>query len=84
MDTDSARHLLQVMIEYFETGNKTTDSVAKSILEYDFEYSDFWQEEIKKLKSGVEWSGIRAVEADILVAGLRWVEKMLENRVLGK
>jgi len=84
MDTNRARRLLQVMIEYFETGNKTTDSVAKSILESDFEYSDFWQEEVKNLKSGVDWSGVRAVEADILAAGLRCIQTMLENRGMEK
>ena len=77
MDTFQARRLLQVMIEYFETGNQATDSVAKMILSSDFEYSDFWQQEMKDLKSGVEWTGIRAVEAEILVAGLRYIDKML-------
>ena len=80
MDTTSARRLLQVMIEYFETGNQTTDGVAKMILASDFEYSDFWQQEMKHLKSGVEWSGIRTVEAEILVAALRHINELLDRR----
>jgi hypothetical protein len=77
MDTTNARRLLQVMIEFFETGNQTTDSVAKLILESDFEDSDFWQQEVKKLKSGTEWSGVRAAEADILVLALRHIREMV-------
>jgi hypothetical protein len=77
MDTTSARRLLQVMIEFFETGNQTTDSVAKLILESDFEDSDFWQQEVKKLKSETEWSGVRAAEADILVLALRHIREMV-------
>ena len=79
MDTFRAQRLLQVMIEYFETGNKTTDGVAKMILASDFTYSDFWQKEMKDLKSGVEWSGIRTVEAEILIAALRHIDKMLDH-----
>ena len=77
MDTTSARRLLQVMIEFFETGNQTTDSVAKLILESDFEDSDFWQQEVKKFKSGTEWSGVRAAEAEILVLALRHIREMV-------
>jgi hypothetical protein len=80
MDTINARHLLHVMIEYFETGNKITDGAAKSILASDFEYSDFWQQVIQNLKNGVEWSGIRAVEADIMVSALRHIDMLLDDR----
>lgn len=81
MDTTTARHLLQVMIEYFATGNQTTDGMAKLILESDFEYSDFWQQAVKEFKSGVEWSGIRAAEADLVVLALRHIEGMLDARL---
>jgi len=80
MDAFRAKRLLQVMIEYFETGNKTTDGVAKMILASDFEYSDIWRQEMKDLKSGVEWSGVRTVEAEILIAALRHIDKMLDLR----
>jgi len=76
MDTTSARRLLQIMIEFFETGNQTSDSVAKLILESDFEDSDFWQKEVKKFKSGTEWSGVRAAEADIVALALRHIREM--------
>ena len=36
MDSTTATHLLQVMIEYFEAGNQQTDAVAKSIISYNF------------------------------------------------
>jgi hypothetical protein len=35
---------------------------------------------MKNLKSGVDWSGIRTVEAEILVAALRHIAEMLDHR----
>ena len=79
MDRTAALHLLQVMIDFFETGNKQTDSAAKAIIESDFEYLDGWQSEIRLLKAEGEWSGVRAPEADIVARKLHAIQEMLED-----
>ena len=78
IDRTAALHLLQVMIDYFETGNKQTDSAAKAIIESDFEYLDGWQTEIRRLKAEGDWSGVRAPEADIVARNLHVIQEILE------
>ena len=79
MDSTTATHLLQVMIEYFEAGNQQTDAVAKSIIESDFEYLENWQAEIRRCKAEGEWTGLRAPEAEILASALGTVQKLLKD-----
>ncbi len=76
MDERTALHLLQAMIDYFEAGNQESDGAAKAILETDFEYRDRWRAEIKGLLAGVEWTGLRAPEADIVAAALRCLQRL--------
>jgi len=79
MDRTTAIHLLQVMIDYFEAGNQHTDTVAKSIIESDFEYLENWQAEIRRCKAEAEWTGLRAPEAEILASALSTVQKLLKD-----
>lgn len=79
MDKTGALRLLQALIEYFEAGNKTSDTIAKDILDSDGENLDFWQKEIQQLKNGADWTGLRAPEADILVLALRQINKMIDK-----
>ena len=79
MDKAAALHLLQVMIDYFEAGNKQTDSAAKAIIESDFDYLDTWQAEIRRLKAEGEWSGVRAPEADIVARSLHTIQELREG-----
>ena len=79
MDRTDALHLLQTMIDYFEAGNQQTDAAAKDIIESDFEYLDSWQAEIRRRKAEGEWTGLRAPEAEIVVAALHTMQKMLDD-----
>lgn len=79
MDRTDTLHFLQAMIDYFEAGNRQTDAVAKYIIESDFEYANKWQAEIKRCKAEGEWTGLRAPEAEIVVAALRSMQKMLDD-----
>ena len=79
MDRTAALYLLQAMIDYFEAGNKQTDSAAKAIIESDFDYLDNWQAEIRRLKAEGEWSGVRAPEADIVARSLHTIQELLES-----
>jgi len=65
------------MIDYFEAGNRETDRAAKDILESDFEFKTFWEEEIERLQQGEEWTGLRAPEAELVVEALRRLQGML-------
>ena len=84
MDRTAALHLLQVVIDYFEAGNKQTDSAAKAIIESDFEYFDGWQAEIRRFKAEGEWTGVRAPEADIVARNLHAIQEMLEDLPIGE
>lgn len=77
MDRDTALHLLQTLIDYFEAGNKETDSVAKDILDFDADFKEKWAEEIRRLLSSGDWSGLRAPEAEIIAAALHHLQQML-------
>jgi len=79
MDRDTALHLLQTLIDYFEAGNKETDHVAKDILAYDFEFQEKWSEEIKRLLSGGDWSGLRAPESEIIAIALHHLQQILSE-----
>ena len=79
MDKNTALHVLQTMIEYFEAGNKETDAAAKAIIEWDFEYTDYWEEKMRLYRQGGEWTGIRSVEAEMVAAALRDMQTLLEK-----
>lgn len=79
MDERTARHLLQQMIDYFEAGNQESDGAAKAILASDSQYRAQWQREITELLAGVDWTGLRAPEADIVAAALRCLQRLLPN-----
>lgn len=76
----TAEHILQLLIEYFEAGNKETDAAAKAIIETDCDYSAIWQEEMKRYRQGGEWTGIRAVEAEMLAAALQNIKTRLDRQ----
>ena len=80
MDMNDSLHLLQTMIDFFEAGNQETDAAAKAIIESDFEYSANWEAEIKRFREGTDWTGLRAPEAEIVVATLRHLQQMLGER----
>ena len=77
MERYASLRLLQTMIDFFEAGNRQTDTAAKAIIESDFEYSEKWQQEIERLREGKEWTGLRAPEAEIVAQALRSVQEML-------
>ena len=79
MDEAAVLHLLHAMIDYFEAGNRETDGAAKNILSSDFEYKAYWEEVIKRLQQGEEWTGLRAPEAEIIAAALRQLQGMLSG-----
>lgn len=79
MDKNTALHVLQTMIEYFEVGNKETDAAAKAIIEWDFEYAEFWEERMRQYRQGGNWTGIRAVEAEMVALALRDIQALLEQ-----
>ncbi len=75
MDQIDTKRVIELLIEYFETGNKETDTVAKLILQSSPDYRTHWQEEVQRIQSGIDWTGIRAVEADILVSALQQLQE---------
>jgi hypothetical protein len=76
MEQKAHRHLLQTMIDYFATGTKESDKAAKAIIDWDFEYLPYWQEEIKRRRDAGEWTGVRAPEADIVVSALQALQQV--------
>ena len=79
MDRTDALHLLQTMIDYFEAGNQQADAAAMDIIASDFKHLDSWQAEIRRRKAEGEWTGLRAPEAEIVVAALQIMQKMLNG-----
>ncbi len=80
MEMDDSLHLLQAMIDYFEAGNPEADAAAKAIIESDFEYSDHWQAEMEELLRGVQWSGLRGPEAELVASALRLIQQRIAER----
>lgn len=76
MDARAALQLLQAMIDYFEAGNQESDAVAKAILASDFAATGKWRGLVKELQEGAEWTGLRAPEAEIMVAALRRLQEL--------
>ncbi|MCK9294510.1 MAG: hypothetical protein M0P70_05455 [Desulfobulbaceae bacterium] len=79
MEKITAHHVLQLLIEYFAAGNKETDAAAKAIIEWDSEYRAIWQGEMQRYREGTDWTGIRAVEAEMLAAALQEIKTRLEQ-----
>ena len=79
MDKNIALHVLQTMIEYFEVGNKETDAAAKAIIEWDFEYTDYWKEKLRQYMRSGDWTRIRAPEAELVALALRDIQALLEQ-----
>lgn len=79
MESRDALRLLQTMIDYFEAGNRETDAAAKAIIESDIEYGENWQRQIKGLRQGVAWTGLRSPEAELVAAALHSIQQMLEE-----
>lgn len=75
MKNNDSDKVLQLLIEYFETGNTQTDAVAKIILQSSSEYKEYWSEKLDQFQNGIEWTGIRTVEAEILTTALRQLQK---------
>lgn len=75
MDRNRKERLLQTLIDYFEAGNRESDHVAKTIIEWDSEHLPDWREEIQRLRTAGEWTGLRAPEADIIAASLRSLQR---------
>ncbi len=74
MDTEETKKIqrvLNTLIDYFEAGNPESDAAAKAILVADSEYEDYWRPEIEKFQCGVEWTGLRGPEAELLSGRLR-------------
>jgi hypothetical protein len=79
MDKNTSLHVLQTMIEYFEAGNKETDAAAKSIIEWDFEYADYWEELLRRYRKSGAWTRIRSPEAELVALALRDIQALLER-----
>lgn len=71
MDHIDSDRIMILLIEYFEAGNKESDSVAKKILQSSPDYATFWQSEVDRIQQGTQWTGLRAVEAEIISSVLR-------------
>ena len=67
------------MISYFEVGNKESDTSAKSIFEWDFDYYKVWQKEIKHLQDKGNWKGLCASEAEIIAGILLNIKRKLSE-----
>lgn len=80
MEKIAALHLLQAMIDYFEAGNQETDAAAKAIIESDFESTPTWEAETDRLREGVDWTGLRGPEAELVARALRDIQALLEER----
>lgn len=65
------------MIDYFEAGNQETDNAAKAIIASDIGFRAKWEAEIQRLLAGVEWTGLRAPEAEIIAAALHRLQRQL-------
>jgi len=68
MNDSEVQQALQTMITYFESGTRESDEAAKTILLSD---ADYWQEKIEDFQASVEWTGLRAPEAEVLALALR-------------
>ncbi len=79
MDQIDTGRVIELLIEYFEAGNRETDTLAKMILQSSSDYKTYWQEEIQRIHSGIDWTGIRAVEADILIYALQHLHQGKED-----
>ena len=77
MDQIDTQQVIELLIDYFGTGNKETDAVAKLILQSSPDYTSTWQNDIQRIQKGIDWTGIRAVEADIILFAL---QQLLDNR----
>ncbi|HHO49038.1 MAG TPA: hypothetical protein ENN06_11405 [Desulfobacteraceae bacterium] len=80
MDRNTALQLLQTMIDYFETGTRETDQAAKAILEWDFQSPVDWPAAITRFRESIEWTGVRAPEAEMIAAALRFIRQQLAER----
>lgn len=74
MEKIDTHSVIDLLIEYFETGTKETDAVAKLILQSSSEYNTSWQDEIKRIQAGTEWTGLRSVEAEIITFSLKEIQ----------
>ena len=79
MDKNTALHVLQMLIEYFEAGNKETDAAAKAIIEWDCDYSEYWEEKMSQHRRSGDWTGIRSPEAELMALALRDIQTLLER-----
>ncbi len=77
MEQPEALHLLRSMIDYFEAGNRETAAAAKDIVACDFDYREHWRATIAELQRGVEWTGLRAPEAEIVARARRLLRELL-------
>lgn len=71
MNHIDSKRLIALLIDYFETGNTETDTMAKMILKSSPDYNDYWKSEVERIQAGIHWTGIRAVEAEMLSHALR-------------
>lgn len=79
MDRIDAHRITELLIEFFETGNSETDSVAKYILHSAADYTTYWKDEIDRIQSGPDWTGIRVVEAEIICHTLRTLSEKSQS-----
>lgn len=68
MKDSEVQQALQTLITFFESGTKEADEMAKIIL---LSEADYWQEVIERFQASIDWTGIRAPEAELLVLALR-------------
>lgn len=68
MENSEVQQALQTLITFFESGTKEADEIAKVIL---LSEADYWQEVIERFQTSIDWTGIRAPEAELLVQALR-------------
>jgi len=80
MNTSDPEKVLDLLIEYFETGNAATDAAAKAIFTEDGEYDDHWREVLDEFRQGIDWTGVRGPEAEFLALSLKSLRERLSDK----
>lgn len=71
MKASDPEKVLEMLINYFETGNAATDSAAKAIFLEDGEYDDYWRGALEEFRQSIDWTGVRGPESEFLALCLR-------------
>lgn len=77
METTEVGRVLNTLADYFAGGNPESDAAARAVLVADGDYQDYWRPEIERFRQGVEWTGLRGPEAELLANALRQAGRLI-------